>query len=59
MLAMVAMYGMYLVATENKKSEVIEKDGTRRTEWYPHALSHLVDLIRGRKSTAGESGRGA
>jgi hypothetical protein len=55
MIAMVAMYGMYLHVTGGKKSEVIDKDGRRRTEWYPHALSHLVALFRGGKSTTGDS----
>jgi hypothetical protein len=39
---------MFLNTTGGKKSEEIRKDGTRRTEWYPHALSHLVDLFHGR-----------
>jgi hypothetical protein len=51
-IAMVAMYGMYLYTTGGKKSEVIGKDGTRKTEWYPPALSHLVDLLRGGKAAA-------
>ena len=45
-VAMVAMYGMYLMVTGGKKSEVIGKEGTRKTEWYPPALSNLVDLFR-------------
>jgi hypothetical protein len=49
LIGMVAMYGMYLYTTGGKKSEVIGKDGTRKTEWYPHALSHLVDLFRAGK----------
>jgi hypothetical protein len=51
-IAMVAMYGMYLYTTGGKKSEVRGKDGTLKTEWYPPALSHLVDLLRGGNGAA-------
>lgn len=51
-LGMVALYGMYLVATGGKKSEVRRTtgaDGATReatTEYYPHPLAAIVELFR-------------
>jgi hypothetical protein len=51
-LAMVALYGMYLIATEGKKKVIEERDANGNlkkvtTEYYPHPLASVVDLFRG------------